>query len=553
MRKFNTKLIVRATIIFISFQLFTLSSNAQLNSINIGSSQQSVNTSTTFNAWKVTNMSETMQNAVCVGNSNGWDCLNSANQIAPVVLNNDAAIVSYTDLANNSWPTGGGIFTTYLSCFPVNTIFTTTVPVNVFDNYTMTLSRSFFVCSQTKEQVSLNIKISADNSVLSVILDAGSANEVQLLSSPVADAMTNPVAITTAPLNLTGGLHTISVKCSNYQETTATARLCSIAGKVLQLNPFGVAIAGNITAANNVLLNKNSAVVSSVSDPTSNCAGNIVTASFAVTDNSQTNSWYKYRQSIDGGINYTDISTPAQAIFVGNSYTLSYNIGVASSSLNGYKYRLAVATSQSGLVAPECLSVNDFTLNVFECGPLPIQLASFTGKYAEGKLLLNWQTNQELNSDRFELMRSTNGVDFIKVASIKGAGNSITIRNYSYQDNISGITGNVVYYRLQQIEINGKASVSAIVKLSLGSKTKFELFPNPFTNSFTVSFSAVKSSIATLRIQNSAGNLVYSKSITVTKGNNSVVMNSLPAMGSGVYYFSVVNEELNFNGKLQKL
>jgi hypothetical protein len=59
--------------------------------------------------------------------------------------------------------------------------------------------------------------------------------------------------------------------------------------------------------------------------------------------------------------------------------------------------------------------------------------------------------------------------------------------------------------------------------------------------------------MATLQMKNSVGNLVYSKSITVTKGNNSVVMNNLPALGSGVYYFSIINVDLNLNGKLQKL
>lgn len=498
-------------------------------------------------------MSQAMQNAICIGNTNGWDCLNGGNQIAPVALNSEAKIVSYTDLANNSWPTGGGIFTTYLSCFPVNTIFTTTVSENVFDNYTMTLSRSFFICSQTKEAVILNIKVSADNSVLGVILDAGSANEVQLLNSPVADAMTNPVAITTAPLNLSGGLHTISVKCSNYQSINSNARLCYIGGNVLQMNPFGVSIAGSITSVNNVLLNKNSAVVSRVNNPIGNCAGNIVTIDYVVNDNSKTNSWYKYQQSTDGGINYTDISTPAQSAFVGNNYSLSHNIGIITSSMNGYKYRLIVAPSQSGLSAPECLSFNDFTLNIIECGPLPILLSSFTGKYASGKSLLTWQTNQELNFDHFELMRSTNGVDFSKIASIRGAGNSTTVKNYSYEDNVNGTSGNVVYYRLSQVDINGKTSFSAIVKLSLSSKTKLEIFPNPFTNAFTVSFSAGNSSMATLQMKNSVGNLVYSKSITVTKGNNSVVMNNLPALGSGVYYFSIINVDLNLNGKLQKL
>ena len=544
---------MRVAVTALSFQLLMSGTKAQINNINIGSSQQLINTGTTLNAWRVTNMSQSMQNAVCVGNTNGWNCLNGGNQITPIALNSEAATVSYTDLANNTWPTGGGIFTTYLSCFPVNTIFTTTVPANVFDNYTMTVARSFFLCSQTNEEVILNMKISADNSVLAVTLDAGTANEVQLLISPVADAMTNPVSITAVPLSLSGGLHTISIKCSNYQETTSTARLCNIGGKLLQMNPFGVSIAGSITSVNNILLNQNSAVVTRVTDQTSNCAGNNVTVDFVVDDNSKTNTWYQYQQSTDGGISYTDISTPAQATFVGSSYTSSYNIGVVISGMNGYKYRLTVASSQSGLAAPECLSVKDYTLNVFECGPLPIQLSSFNGKYDGGKSLLNWQTNQELNIDRFELMRSTNGVDFKKIASIRAAGNSSTVKNYSYQDNIYGTSGSLVYYRLMQVELSGKTNFSSIIKLSLSSKTKFELFPNPFTSSFTVSFNAGKSSNATLRIQNSAGNLVYSKSIAVTKGNKSIVMNSLSAMGSGVYYFSIVNDDLNLRGKLQKL
>ena len=78
------------------------------------------------------------------------------------------------------------------------------------------------------------------------------------------------------------------------------------------------------------------------------------------------------------------------------------------------------------------------------------------------------------------------------------------------------------------------------------------LRPNPFTNNFTLSFSAVRSATATLRIQNSAGHLVLSKQIAVTKGTNSVVMNSLPAMATGVYYITVNNDELNLNSKLQK-
>jgi hypothetical protein len=284
------------------------------------------------------------------------------------------------------------------------------------------------------------------------------------------------------------------------------------------------------------------------------CSGNNVTAVYTVTDNSQTNTWYKWQKSIDGGSTFTDVTTGAQATYTGNTFVLNNNIGIVNSTMNGYKYRLVVSTSKASLETPACIYFNDYTLIVADCGPLPVQLTSFTGRYSSGKSLLDWQTSQEQNSDRFELFRSTDGQDFNKVASIKSAGNSNSVRNYSYQDNISANAGTNVYYRLKQIDIDGKATFSSIVKLSMSSaKSAFEVYPNPFTNNFTVSFGAAKTAVATLRIQNSAGNLVYSKSIAVTKGNNSLLMNSLPTLGAGVYYVSIYNDELNFNGKLQKL
>ncbi|MEO6722489.1 MAG: T9SS type A sorting domain-containing protein [Ferruginibacter sp.] len=289
-----------------------------------------------------------------------------------------------------------------------------------------------------------------------------------------------------------------------------------------------------------------------VTGPTSNCAGNSVGVNYVVTDNSHTNTWYKWELSTDGGSNFTDVTSGQQASFTGNTFTLSNNLGIVNSSMNGYKYRLAVSTSQPGLSNPDCIYFNDYTLIVADCSPTPVQLTSFTGKYSSAKAMLEWQTSQELNSDRFELFRSTDGSDFIKVSSIKSAGNSNTIKNYSYQDNIGGSNGNYVYYRLKQIDIDGRATFSSVVKLNLGSNTGFEIFPNPFTSNFTVSFSTPKTSTATLRVQNSAGHLVYSRQVNVTKGNNSVVMNNLPALAPGVYYVTVLNDEINFNGKLQK-
>ena len=285
------------------------------------------------------------------------------------------------------------------------------------------------------------------------------------------------------------------------------------------------------------------------------CDGTNVTINYTVTDNSQTNTWYKWQTSIDGGTTFIDNTSGTQATFTGNSYVLPLNIGIVTPAMNGYKYRLVVSTSLVGLSNPDCIYFNDYSLVVASCGPLPVQLTSFNGRYSAGKSLLDWQTSQEINSDHFDLFRSTDGADFNKVATIRSSGNSSTIKNYSYQDNISGTNGNYVYYRLKQVDIDGKATFSPVLKLALGSSkiTVFEVFPNPFTNNFTVSFNTNRTATATLKIQNSAGHLMYTKTISVIKGNNSIVMNNLPALSSGIYYVTILNDELNFNGKLQKL
>lgn len=289
-----------------------------------------------------------------------------------------------------------------------------------------------------------------------------------------------------------------------------------------------------------------------VTGPTSICAGNNVSVDYTVTDNSQSNTWYKWLISTDGGVTFTNVTAGAQATYNGSSFVLTNDLGVVNSTMNGYKYRLNVSTSLAGLSDPDCVYFNEYTLIVADCAPTPVQLTSFTGKYNSGTAILEWQTSQELNSDRFELFRSAEGTDFIKVASIKSAGNSNVARSYGYQDNIGSGSGNSVYYRLKQIDIDGRATFSSIVKLNLGSKTSFEIFPNPFINRFTLSFGTTKTASATLSIRNSTGLLVYSKEINVTKGNNSIVMNNLPALPTGMYFLSVNNEEINLNGRLQK-
>lgn len=286
--------------------------------------------------------------------------------------------------------------------------------------------------------------------------------------------------------------------------------------------------------------------------PNGVCEGNSFSINYTVTDITHTNTWYKWQVSKDGGANFIDSTSGDQtAVYNGDTFVLPLTFNNVTSNMNGYKYRLVVASSEAGLANPVCTYFNDYTLIVNSCGALPVTLSSFTGRYNDGVSILNWQTSQELNSDHFELYKSADGQNFNYVASIQAAGNSNVVKNYSYQDN-SPNTGDYVYYRLKQIDIDGKFTFSSIVKLSIGVTTSMVVYPNPFINNFTASFSANKTSTATVRLISSTGQLLFSKLISVNKGNNSILVNDLPSLLPGVYFLTIHNEELNFNSKLQK-
>ena len=288
-----------------------------------------------------------------------------------------------------------------------------------------------------------------------------------------------------------------------------------------------------------------------VEGPANICSGNNVSPTFTVSDPAQLNSWYKLQLSTNAGTTYSDLTAPEQATFNGNTYSVNYNLGAANMLMNGYKYRFVTAASQEALGSPNCGSYNDYTIIVNDCGPLPVKLSAFNGRYANGTAYLDWQTSQEINTARFELLRSFDGMRFNSIATIRSAGNSNSVRGYNYRDNTAG-TGKYVYYRLKQIDLDGKSTLSNIIRLALGENTGMDIFPNPFSSQFTVSFSSPVAANATLMLRNSTGQIVYQRNLQTTKGNNSFALNQLPALPQGTYYVQVYNDRFNYTGKLQK-
>ena len=91
---------------------------------------------------------------------------------------------------------------------------------------------------------------------------------------------------------------------------------------------------------------------------------------------------------------------------------------------------------------------------------LPVNFTSFYVSKSGTAIQLTWSTDREINSSRFEIERSFNGVDWQNIASANAAGNSSNNNNYSYND--KNLSGPVVYYRIRQVDIDGRSVYSSI-------------------------------------------------------------------------------------------
>ena len=124
-------------------------------------------------------------------------------------------------------------------------------------------------------------------------------------------------------------------------------------------------------------------------------------------------------------------------------------------------------------------SINEFSsFTVLTQSVVPVTLKNFGVKKDKNEsVLLSWQTVSEFNNAGFEIEKSSDGIAFDNIGYVKGARNTFEAQFYQFVDkNFS----NTAYYRLKQVDLDGKFSFSNIVSLQFeASKKEIKVYPNP--------------------------------------------------------------------------
>ncbi len=132
---------------------------------------------------------------------------------------------------------------------------------------------------------------------------------------------------------------------------------------------------------------------------------------------------------------------------------------------------------------------------------LPIIYSKFSATQTKEYITLNWQTTTELNNKYFAVERSSNAVNYTAVAQVNSIASGAAVQDYAYTDKLPLAGTN--YYRLKQVDKDGKFSYSKTVSIGYIKPGSIQLFPNPAKDKLTVKGlnAAITSTIAVLDIQ----------------------------------------------------
>jgi hypothetical protein len=165
---------------------------------------------------------------------------------------------------------------------------------------------------------------------------------------------------------------------------------------------------------------------------------------------------------------------------------------------------------------------------------LPVHLTKFTAKAAGAEVKLNWSTASEINSRKFEIERSANGIDFKYIGEVAAYRNSTVARDYYFTDKQPNTGTN--FYRLKQIDNDGKSYYSPVrvVDLSLNDKG-LTVFPNP-ASSYLYIKGLDQTTAFTYTIYSTSG-------VKVAKGNLSGAKINLPKLSDASYIIQIFEND----------
>jgi len=184
--------------------------------------------------------------------------------------------------------------------------------------------------------------------------------------------------------------------------------------------------------------------------------------------------------------------------------------------------------------------------------PLPVTLVSFTATAKGPEVVLAWKTAMEHQNQGFEVQvanNSRNGFRPLQFVPSR-APNSVLGQSYMFVDQQPEATG-ILYYRLRQVDLDGKETYSPVAAVQLARLTPRVLaYPNPCTQQVHIQIAGMPAAPARLALLNSLGQTVLTQSCGETEATQALLLTLPDALPAGSYLLQVKTLGQTFHQRL---
>ncbi len=200
------------------------------------------------------------------------------------------------------------------------------------------------------------------------------------------------------------------------------------------------------------------------------------------------------------------------------------------------------ADPTTGMTSEIQVQAGDIVISIdaglIQSAVLPVELTRFEGSAIGCQVALDWSTAAEIGTDRFEIQRSVDGLNFETISSQIAVGAPSIQTDYSFVDSEPQQEN---LYRLRIVDLDGSIAFSDVINVDRDcerpAQTVF-VYPNPARNFTAVELNLDQSTRVHIRLFDNLGRLVYSDQKHLDQGTTFEWLD-VSELANGIYTLSV--------------
>jgi len=226
-------------------------------------------------------------------------------------------------------------------------------------------------------------------------------------------------------------------------------------------------------------------------------------------------------------------------------------VNVSGSSMLWFPGEFQPAATTDSIAAWDLKTFSRFGLGAGRGAGLPIELLYLEANPVDNSYIrLDWATATEINNAGFEVLRSTDGVNFTKIGWVDSK--VINSSNETYYDfpDYDVMPNQLYYYRLRQLDLDGSSELTYIVSARITAPFSIsEFIPNPSDNQSRLNVITSREENLDVWVYNTLGQVIMKKKHHVVAGVNTIEFN-FSQLADGTYYAIIKADNEYFNRKL---